>query len=341
MRTADFKYEYPEALIAIKPDANFRIMSASRLGESPIEISKSDLFAKFSPGDVLAINETRVVPRRVTSLNGLEILFLNSMTESLVWEVLFPARSVRDSDEILLPGGVSARLLERGLPQKLKLSALLTEEYFQEHAELALPPYIQKSRGERHNLPEEELWYQTAWAKNPGSHAAPTASLHFSKDDIQFLKSKGVQIAPLTLHVGIGTFLPIKSENLADHKMHFESAYLPKESVAMVSAAKSSGRLVWALGTTVARTLESWAGGHLQELKDGDYSGQTDLFIRPGYKFEVIDGLLTNFHQPQSTLIAMVSAFAGREKVLAAYEWAIAKKFRLFSYGDLTVWTNK
>ncbi|MCB0349664.1 MAG: S-adenosylmethionine:tRNA ribosyltransferase-isomerase [Bdellovibrionales bacterium] len=340
MQTSDFDYDYPDHLVATHPEANFRTMCVEAGVAVPLEISKSELLNKFSHGDVLAINDTRVVRRRITTATGLEILFLNKLDSSNIWEVLFPARSVKDFEEIPLPGGVTAKLIERGLPQKLSVSITLDENYFSEHAELALPPYIQKARGERHNLPDEDVWYQTAWAKNPGSQAAPTASLHFTSQDIDFLKSRGVVIAPLTLHVGMGTFLPIKTETLEDHKMHFEWAHLPAESVAKITAAKAAGRRVWALGTTAVRTLESWAIGKLSASGDGDFAGQTDLFIRPGYRFEVVDGLLTNFHQPSSTLIALVSAFAGREQVLAAYKWAMAQNFRLFSYGDLTVWTR-
>lgn len=340
MLTSQFLYKYPEALVATEPRANSRMMRLFAEDLSPSEISKIELFTYFKTGDVIAINDTRVLRRRVTALNGVEILFLKQTTTE-TWQVLCPARELNDHEAFQLPGGVSAKLIRRGLPQELSLSGPLDEAYFQRFGELALPPYIQKARGERHNREQEESWYQTAWAKNPGSQAAPTASLHFTSADLEFLRARGVFIAPLTLHVGMGTFLPVKTAILDDHKMHSESAFIPAASAHLIREAKAQGQQVWALGTTVVRALESWGHGHLSETAQGDVSGDTDIFIRPGFQFEVVDGLLTNFHQPCSTLLALVAAFAGRERVLSAYEWAMAKNFRLFSYGDLSIWTRK
>jgi S-adenosylmethionine:tRNA ribosyltransferase-isomerase len=263
-----------------------------------------------------------------------------------VWEVLFPAKQIKNDETILLPDGVTAKLIERGLPQKIQTSISLTEDYFLKFGELALPPYIQKARGERHNRKNEEELYQTAWAKNFGSHASPTASLHFTKEDLLALKDRGVIIAPLTLHVGIGTFLPIKTVQLSEHKMHGEFATISQSSIEAILRAKEQKHKVWALGTTAVRTLESWAAGKLQAQENGDVAGVTNLFIQPGYKFQVVDNLLTNFHQPGSTLLALVAAFAehslnganGLEVVHAAYQFAIENKFRLFSYGDLSIW---
>lgn len=347
MQTSDFDYNYPERLVATEPKPQFRAMWVPADGQGPREISPTEISTLFRPGDVLVINDTKVLRRRVMALNGLEILFLhsepcrNNSYEAETWAVLFPAREVRDQEKFDLPGGVTARLVARGLPQKIEVSHALDENYFLKNGELALPPYIQKARGVRRNHPEEEKWYQTAWATQPGSHAAPTASLHFTQKNLTDLSAHGVKVVPITLHVGIGTFLPVKTEELEQHKMHAEFCSLPPDTVRTLCEARSQGRRVWALGTTVTRALESWAHGGLKENEDGGFSGDTDIFIRPGFQFEVVDGLLTNFHQPRSTLLALVSAFVGHENALSAYRWAIEREFRLFSYGDLSIWERQ
>lgn len=363
MRTSDLHYDYPEYLVAKEPQDDFRTLYVET--NEPIEIAKKQLLQYFRPGDVLVINDTKVLRRRVTSTNGLEILFLNEVASFNSspgfqpqgfqrWSVLFPAREIKDGATFTLPGfqggplnnePITARLIERGLPQVIEVSRPLDEAYFAEHAELALPPYIQKARGERRNRPEDINWYQSAWACQPGSFAAPTASLHFTSTDLEYLQACGVTIAPLTLHVGLGTFLPIKTTHLEEHVMHKEFAFLPTPTVRAILQAQQNEirahnktrQRVWALGTTVTRALESWGNGLLQETVGG-YVGETDLFIHAGYKFKVVEGLLTNFHQPGSTLLALVTAFAGYERVMNAYKWAIKNNFRLFSYGDLSVW---
>ena len=271
-------------------------------------------------------NNTLVEKRRVFAENGLEILFLEQL-ENKKWRVLYPARGMKIGSEMKLPLEVTATLIEKGLPQTLELSHELDEVYFQEVGELALPPYIQKARDERHNRNEDQNWYQTTWAKKNGSVASPTASLHFKEDDFEILKSKGVEIAEVTLHVGIGTFLPVKSDDLNEHKMHSEKLEVPTETRELVQKCKESGGRVWALGSTVVRALES----------DRD-DGETELFIQPGYDWKVVNGMLTNFHQPKTTLLAMVAAFSGLAEMKSAYEYAVKNEFRLFSYGDLSVW---
>jgi S-adenosylmethionine:tRNA ribosyltransferase-isomerase len=338
MLKSELYFDYPESLVATEPQPNFRAAFVARETQTPQELNaKSQLIEMINPGDVLVINNTRVERRRVTTQNGIEILFLKEIAEN-EWQVLCPARAIRDEEIILLPGEVKAQLTQRGLPQILKVSQNIAADYFATHGELALPPYIQKARGERHNREQEEAWYQTAWAKNSGSQASPTASLHFDLQDLEALKQKGVQVCELTLHVGMGTFLPIKVDNIDDHKMHSEEVTLPNATVQKIIEAKRNGKKVWALGTTALRALEGFSRGHLKETDTGDYFGQTDIFIKPGYQFEVVDCLLTNFHQPESTLLALVMAFAGRERVLQTYDWAIKNNFKLFSYGDLTIW---
>ena len=183
--------------------------------------------------------------------------------------------------------------------------------------------------------PEDVRGYQTAFALKEGSLAAPTASLHFKKRDLQQLKSRGVDVSYLTLHVGLGTFLPVDGEDLSDHPMHKEWVEVPPDLALAVKKCRERGGRVWALGTTVTRALESWA---LQGASPQGYEGLTDLMIQPGYSFKVVDVLMTNFHQPKSTLLALVMAFAGVSRVKEAYQWAMDHEFQLFSYGDLSVW---
>lgn len=187
-------------------------------------------------------------------------------------------------------------------------------------------------------MDQDKLWYQTSWAEKPGSLAAPTASLHFKPKDIEKIKSK-IPIAEVTLHVGLGTFLPITSENLSEHQMHNEYVEIKKSTIEQINKCKKNGGRVWALGTTSLRSLEAFARGHLQEYEN-HFAGQTDLFLKPGDEFKIVSGLLTNFHQPGSTLIALVSAFASLKDVKETYSFAIENKFRFFSYGDLSVWTR-
>jgi S-adenosylmethionine:tRNA ribosyltransferase-isomerase len=354
MKKSDLSFPYPESLVALKPQRPSRVMKVQK--KIPSEISLQDLLEEVSPGDVWVINNTQVIPRRVWTLQGdLEILFLKPRDDDkgsedpkefrgfqdcekhFYWEVLFPASRVEENQAVLLPGGVSFRLIERGLPQVIALSEPLTEGYFTQYGELPLPPYIQKRRQNRHQSPGDLEWYQTAWAKYSGSLASPTASLHFDQKDLQFLKEKGVHVLEITLHIGLGTFLPIKCEDLNQHQMHSEWVEIPQETWDTIKEAKERGSCVWALGTTVTRSLESLAKGYFQK-NETSYFGETNLFIQPGFSLEIVDRLMTNFHQPESTLLALVAAFQDLTTVKTCYQWAIDKQFRLFSYGDLSVW---
>lgn len=335
MRTVEFSFDYPSSLVATSPGEKFRCAYVS--ASDVVELNqKAQLLQRLQPGDVLVVNDTQVIKRRVFTPSGLEVLFLKNL-DANIWRVLFPARRLKVGDEISLPQGRSMRLLQKGLPQLVETDQILDEEYFQHVAELALPPYIQQARGERHNSVQDDSWYQTEWAQNKGSFAAPTASLHFSNQDLSNLQDRGVHVVRLTLHVGLGTFLPVKSDQLSDHTMHAESVWISNSTLETIEATKARGHKVWALGTTVARALESWAHGYLQNCDSG-VAGETDIFITPGFQFRVVDRLLTNFHQPQSTLLAMVAAFVGLERVKQVYAWAIHRNFKLFSYGDLSVW---
>ena len=340
MKKSDLNFEYPSELVALAPQRPSRIMRVAE-GRGPTEISKAQLLAEVQPGDVWVINNTRVMPRRVWTLHDdVEILFLEPLNaEVTLWRVLFPAARYKIGSQLMLPGGISLTLEEKGLPQVVGTSASLTPDYFESYGELPLPPYIQKLRASRHGQVEDKHWYQTDWAQWEGSLAAPTASLHFSQADLKELSSKGVQVLPITLHVGLGTFLPIQAENLLEHTMHREWMEVPVSVWDKVQQAKRQKAKVWALGTTATRALESVAAGKIN--REGDrFFGETDLFIYPGVPIQVVDRLLTNFHQPESTLMALVAGFQDLDRVKFCYHWAIQKRFRLFSYGDLSVWDH-
>lgn len=324
MKTVDLDYEFPLELIAQETRKPSRIMWV--LPDSEKEITKKELLDQFKQGDLLVINNTKVLKRRVFSQEKLEILFIDEF-EPNTWEVLFPSSRVRENQKIILPEFIEMELLRRGRPQIVRVSKSLTADYFLRNGELPLPPYIQKSRDERHNRPGDEIQYQTAWADRPGSLAAPTASFHFDQEDLDYLKKGGVGVEQITLHVGLGTFLPVSSDNLSEHVMHKETYEIKESTWERIRQAKRNGGKIWALGTTVVRALES-----------GGLKGTTDIFITPGYEFKVVDRLMTNFHQPRTTLLALVAAFAGKNRWPRAYNWAIKNNFRLFSYGDLSIW---
>lgn len=354
MKTSELHFEYSDRLIALEPSRPPRVMhvrfplpglisaESSSNGSldswlNPREISYAEVFQLAQAGDLLVLNDTQVVPRRLFTSDNKEILFVRQESPDL-WQVLFPSRGMKVGAELFLPGDRVAVLEKQGLPQQVRIKGGdLSLDYFSHFGELALPPYIQRMRGERHNREMDQHRYQTEWGIDPGSTAAPTASLHFSRADLEEWKKRGLRVAKATLHVGLGTFLPVKTEDLKGHVMHREWCRVPQETADLIEQTKKSGGRVFALGTTVTRTLESWAQGRL--VKAGDsWMGETDLFILPGFEFQVVDVLMTNFHQPESTLLALVCAFAGRERVLQAYQWAVDREFRLFSYGDLTIW---
>lgn len=334
MQKQDLSFDYPAHLIATEKKALSRVMMVES-GE-PLELSIANLLAQIGPQDLLIINDTQVIPARVTSEEGLEILFIEEH-EPNVWSVLCPSRRWPKQKNLMLPDGVEVELLEKALPQKISSNKKLDMAYFDKWGDLPLPPYIQEARGERGVKDFDKVMYQSDWAEQVGSLAAPTASLHFKKEDLHKIKNRGARVKKLCLHVGLGTFLPIHSSNLDEHKMHSEFVSIPKDTWQAVQDCKKQGGQVWALGSTVTRSLEAMALGDLLETEKY-YRGHTSLFICPGFEFKVVDVLMTNFHQPETTLLAMVMAFAGVEDVKQAYQWAIERNFRLFSYGDLSVW---
>lgn len=336
MKVSDLRFDYPEELVATQPMRPSRVLSIEN-GIS--EITFRQLLEKIPAGDVLVLNNTKVLKRRIFT-DQFEIVFLKPRSERQ-WEVLFPSKKLKTGEAVSLPENIQMRLVEKGRPQIVELNHAVDEAYFERVAQLPLPPYIQKMRNERVPLVDDQKWYQTSWAQNPGSLAAPTASLHFSTEDIGYLKKRGVRVCELTLHVGLGTFLPVLTEDLDEHLMHKEFVEIPANTWQEVSSAKKTGHGVWAMGTTVARALESVAIGKINANIDGGYIGETDLKIQPGFQWKVVNRLLTNFHQPESTLLALVAAFLDLETVKKAYTYAIEKKMRLFSYGDLSVWIRK
>ena len=334
----DLDFSYPEHLVATEPVRDTRLMYVSAESRDPVEIRHAQLIEMFHPGDLWVINDTQVLRRRLVTDQGLEILFLRPLDpQSSEWEVLCPASRWK-SGELQSAGGIEFTLVERGRPQKLRASQALSEEYFLTHAELPLPPYIQKARGERRNRAGDAKDYQTAWAKVPGSLAAPTASFHYDQNFLAALRARGVKVAEVTLHVGLGTFLPVTAARLDQHVMHAEYVRVPRATrEAIAETRRRKGRVV-ALGTTVARTLESAAQGLLSPASGSavgetaldhdlcDLSGETSLMLAPGSTWKEVDWLITNFHQPKSTLLALVASFAGDlDKVKRAYQWAILR----------------
>jgi S-adenosylmethionine:tRNA ribosyltransferase-isomerase len=328
MKLSDLKYDFPEELIATEPQRPSRVMWVEN--SKPVELSISDVLEKIPSGDIFVINNTKVLKRRVFAEGEVEILFLDKLDDDH-WKVLFPSKKNKVGDTINLPNDFKMTLIEKGRPQIVKVEPAITDEDFARIAELPLPPYIQKARTSRHNSKSDETWYQTAWAEKPGSMAAPTASLHFSKNDIELLKQKSVHVVELTLHVGLGTFLQVTAEDLDDHEMHSEKYEISSENWNLIKKAKQEGKKIWSLGTTSTRVLESVA-------RTEKLFGETDLLLQVGSEFKMVDRVLTNFHQPESTLLALVAGFSDLETVKSCYNWAIAKKFKLFSYGDLSVW---
>ncbi|MBE8163132.1 MAG: S-adenosylmethionine:tRNA ribosyltransferase-isomerase [Bdellovibrionaceae bacterium] len=366
MDIQDLDFSYPLELIATEVKKDFKILFTKVNLKKPFqEISKIELLNQFQPNDVLVINNTKVIKRRIFSNTEpkIEILFVKKITEKPIsvtnnnlkstnnletWEVLLPSKKMQIKDTLHLPGNVTLQLIKKSIPQLVEVNKTLNVEYFQKYGEMPLPPYIQKARDNRKNNKTDELHYQTAWAKHWGSCAAPTASLHFTQSDLEYLKEKRkVKIVELTLHVGLGTFLPIKVKNVLEHKMHKEYMHISASSLKDIVSAKKENAKIWALGTTVTRALETWflekGKTAVLDTKEDfkDFITESELFITPGFSFKVVDVLMTNFHQPQSTLLAMLMAFAGKFKVLEGYKWAIKRQFRLFSYGDLSIWDKE
>lgn len=333
MLTRDFDYHLPAESIAQEPAqrGESRLLVLDRTGPER-HARVGDLPRLLRPGDLLVLNDTRVIPARLfgRSAGGgrMEILLVERVGER-EWDALVkPGRRARPGSILELDGGLSAEVAEKREDGRVHLRfSEPIEPHLDRLGHVPLPPYIH-----RPDNPEDRERYQTVYARRPGAIAAPTAGLHFTSELLREIEKAGVGIARVTLHVGIGTFKPVTAERIEEHRMERERYEIGEETADAIREARADSRRVVAVGTTVVRTLESaaLAGGGAIEVG----SASTDLFITPGFRFKVVDALLTNFHLPRSTLLMLVSAFAGRERVLAAYEEAIREGYRFYSYGD-------
>ena len=336
MKVADFNYELPEELIAqvpIKDRSASRLMVLHRKDETIENKTFKDIIDYLKPRDCLVRNNTKVIPARLYGVKeetgaNVEFLLLNRI-EGDIWEVMVrPGRRLQEGVRVSFGDGLlKAEILEKmaGGSRKVKFEYTgIFNEILDQIGLMPLPPYI-------HETLKEKDRYQTVYAKYEGSAAAPTAGLHFTDELLEQIKQKGIEIANVTLHVGIGTFRPVKEENIEDHDMHTEHFYIKQEDVEKINKAKQNGNRVIAVGTTSCRVLESVADENgLVKPTEAD----TNIFIYPGYKFKCVDSLITNFHLPESTLIMLVSALANREFVMKAYNEAVEERYRFFSFGD-------
>lgn len=334
MRTSDFDYHLPLEYIAqtpIEPRHNSRLL-VMRRGSAVLEDSIFHQIGNFlNPGDLLVINQTRVIPARLHArkLTGGKVeLLLLKQREPDLWEALVGGKGLRAGVRVRVENGPEVEILEE-LKGSERLIRFLDpiEELLPRIGEMPLPPYIH----EKLLVPER---YQTVYASVPGSAAAPTAGLHFTPWLIGQLKRKGIRFAKVTLHVGLDTFAPVTEADPAEHKIHTEWCELSEETASLINSTREAGGRVFAVGTTSVRTLESAAAESQQSGRVVAYRGQTGLFILPGYEFKVVDAMVTNFHLPKSTLLMLVSAFAGREHVLNAYHTAMERGYRFYSFGD-------
>ncbi|HEY8443641.1 MAG TPA: tRNA preQ1(34) S-adenosylmethionine ribosyltransferase-isomerase QueA [Clostridia bacterium] len=334
MKTSDFYYDLPQELIAqtpVEPRDSSRLLVYDRAQDKVTHTIFRNLGEFLKPGDVLVVNNTKVIPARLIGTKALtgahaEVLLLKRLNLT-DWEVLLrPAKRLKPGTEIIFSEKLKCRVLSAGegvWTVRFDFDGVF-EEILDELGQMPLPPYIKERLADKSR-------YNTVYAKIEGSAAAPTAGLHFTPELIQSLKDKGVIFAEVLLNVGLGTFLPVKSDNIEEHHMHSEYYEVEPKTAEIINQAKAEGRRVIAVGTTSVRTLES-CGDEKGFVKSG--KGNTDIFIYPGYKFKAVDALITNFHLPESTLIMLVSAFAGREKVLELYRQAIELRYRFFSFGD-------
>lgn len=336
MNVKDYDYDLPEELIAQDPledRSSSRLMVLDRQTGDVEHRHFTDILEYLHPGDCLVINNTKVIPARLFGVKEdtqakIEVLLLKRK-ENDIWETLVkPGKKAKPGTKLVFGDGLLTAEVVDVVEEGNRLIQFhydgIFEEILDQLGQMPLPPYI------THQLKDKNR-YQTVYAKYDGSAAAPTAGLHFTKELLQKVKDMGVDIAEVTLHVGLGTFRPVKVDNVLDHHMHSEFYMVSQEAADKIYRAKESGHRVIAVGTTSTRTLEAAAdeNGRLHET-----SGWTEIFIYPGYQFKVIDALITNFHLPQSTLVMLVSALAGREHVLHAYEIAVKERYRFFSFGD-------
>lgn len=336
MNLKDFWYDLPERLIAQNPlekrDMS-RLLVVDRKKDAFEHRLFKDLPEYLEPGDCIVINNTRVIPARLlgekeNSGGKIEFVLLKRIDQD-VWEVILkPGRRAKPGARFVFGNGIlKAEILEI-VEEGNRIVKFYYDGVFEEVLDkvgiVPLPPYI-------HATLEDKERYQTVYSKINGSAAAPTAGLHFTPELFEVLKQKGIKVAEVTLHVGLGTFRPVKTQNIHEHHMHKEYYSIGPEACAVINETKEKGKRVVAVGTTSVRVLETVSG---ENGSISPASGETDIFIYPGYKFKMVDALITNFHLPESTLIMLVSAFAGKDRIMEAYKEAISKEYRFFSFGD-------
>lgn len=341
MKTSDFDYHLPETSIAQTPaeprDSSRLLVLHRDTGDVEHRIFR-DVSLFLRPGDLLVLNQTRVIPARIFAhkeTGGKVELLLLRRRDEVTWEALVGGKGLRVGKSVQVENGPSAEIIEllEGSERLIKFSEPI-EPYFSQVGNVPLPPYIH----EKLTDPER---YQTVFAKEPGSAAAPTAGLHFTPQLLDEIKSMGVKVAYVTLHVGLDTFAPVNEDHPEEHKIHSEWCHLSQETADAINETKRNGGRVIAVGTTSVRTLESAGQAAIfdtrnsnNEYRISSFTGPTTLYILPGYQFKVVDAMITNFHLPKSTLLMLVSAFAGREKILETYNLAIREGYRFYSFGD-------
>ena len=337
MRTSDYDYDLPLDRIAqspIEPRHNSRLLVMNRDSEM-VEHTAFHQIGKFLyPGDVLVINQTRVIPARIFARKPtggrIEVLLLRLESEC-VWEVLIGGKKVRSGSRLDIEGGPGLEVISVvDGPRSMVRFDRPVEPYLPLVGQMPLPPYIHEPLAD----PER---YQTVYAEQSGSVAAPTAGLHFTPELIAQLENKGILFVRITLHVGLDTFAPVNEEDPKEHAIHREWCELSSRAATILNAARQAGNKIVAVGTTSVRTLESAARLASEGETVAAYSGATDLYILPGFQFKAVDGMITNFHLPRSTLLMLVSAFAGRERMLKVYQEAIEKEYRFYSFGDAMI----
>ncbi len=334
MRTSDFDYHLPLERIAqtpIEPRHNSRLLVMHRDTDELIDAHFYEIGKYLDPGDLLVINQTRVIPARLFArkpTGGRVELLLLKQIEPEVWEALVGGKGLRKGVHVRVENGPEVEIIDELNGSERVIHFLQpVEQMLPQIGEMPLPPYIH----ERLTNPER---YQTVYAVETGSAAAPTAGLHFTPQLMETLKAQGINFARVTLHVGLDTFAPVTEDDPQTHKIHTEWCELTAETAEIINKTRDAGKKVIAVGTTSVRTLESAASASRIEGRVAPYRGSTGLFILPGYPFKAVDAMITNFHLPKSTLLMLVSAFAGREKMLKTYQTAIEREYRFYSFGD-------
>ena len=354
MLTSDFYFDLPPELVAQHPSGvrgQDKLMLLNRVSGAVEHHMMDDLPSLIEPGTLMVFNNSRVRRARVygikeTTGRETEFMFLNTIDkECCVWNVMVKsAKKQKPGMRYKFPDGTVAEIIDHegnaGTEfRALKFDFAINEDWFERNGHIPLPPYIKRGDTE-----EDSERYQNVYATDTGSAACPTAGLHFTEEMLARLDAVGIERCFVTLHVGLGTFLPVRESNIEDHKMHEEWYTIPPETAAAINKAKREGRPILAVGTTSVRTLESAARSLAEASSGTEASGKTEwvragtsstrIFMYPGYKFNVVDKMFTNFHTPESTLIMLVSAFAGRERIMSAYKSAVENRYRFFSYGD-------